>query len=255
MMPRRLQAELMDDPALALDEHRHALDGLARLNRLSGAARALWPHVRSVPIDEPGRTISVLDIATGSADVPIGLAQRAGPSMTLDLAACDTSAAALRIAADRARAAGVPLMLEQRDVIARGLDRPDSSVDIVMCSLFLHHLPEDAVVALLAEMRRVARRRVLISDLRRCAGGLAAAYIASRLTTRSRVVHVDAVRSVQGSFTINELRTLADRAGMRGAVLRRCWPFRMLLRWDKTGTPRSRSARSGPSAPTALMCW
>jgi ubiquinone/menaquinone biosynthesis C-methylase UbiE len=242
LLKRNLQPEFMDNPSLAYDEHARALDGLARLNRISGAARMLWPHVRRVATGgAPGEapSVSVLDVATGSADVPIGLAMLARRSVRLDLRAYDISPSALDFAAERARRAAVPLTLQQRDVVSRGFTEPDSSIDVVMCSLFLHHLKEDAVIGLLGEMRRVARRLVLISDLRRCSAGLAAAYLASRAMSRSKVVHTDAVRSVQGSFTIDELRALAERAEMPDACLRRCWPFRMLLTWDKKGATRS----------------
>ena len=139
-------------------------------------------------------------------------------------------------AAGRARESGVELALEQRDVLAAGLAQPDASVDVVMCSLFLHHLTTEQAVRVLSEMRRVARRLVLVSDLRRCHAGLGVAYLASRCATRSRVVRVDAVRSVRAAFTIDELRALAARAGMPdGRVLPR-WPFRMLLAWTRVPT-------------------
>ncbi len=234
MGARVLQPELMDDPDLPALEHRHALDGLSRLNRLSRSAAALWPIIEARAHAVHGVPISVLDVATGSADGPVAWARRARTvGIALDLRVCDASSVALEAATARARAAGVELAASCRDVVGSGLEGPDGSVDIVTCSLFLHHLREDQVVRVLSEMQRVARRCVVVSDLRRCWMGLVAAAVASRVMTRSRVVHGDAVRSVRAAFTERELRELADRAGMSGARIRRVWPFRMLLVWER----------------------
>jgi 2-polyprenyl-3-methyl-5-hydroxy-6-metoxy-1,4-benzoquinol methylase len=123
--------------------------------------------------------------------------------------------------------------VEVRDVVRDGLNFEAASVDVVMCSLFLHHLSEPDAVRVMAEMARVARRCVLVSDLRRCRAGLAAAFLATRIGTRSRVVRIDAVRSVRAAFTEDELSRLAETAGMRGSLVFRRWPFRMLMVWTR----------------------
>jgi hypothetical protein len=46
------------------------------------------------------------------------------------------------------------------------------------------------------------------------------------------VVHVDAALSVQGSYTIDELASLAAEAGMPDARISTSWPQRMLLVWE-----------------------
>jgi ubiquinone/menaquinone biosynthesis C-methylase UbiE len=237
---RKLEPELMDDPLLAEREHRRALNGLSRLNRISRAAQTLWPSVKAMaPSGKSDQcpSLSVLDVATGSADVPLGLISLARSSIALDMRACDVSPVALAVAAERAKDAGVRLTLQQRDVLADGLAEPDASVDVVTCSLFLHHLTQEQAVRVLNEMRRVSRKRVIVSDLRRCHMGLAAAFLAGRTATRSRIVRVDSVRSVRAAFTPDELRSLAERAQMPDASIVRRWPFRMLLSWTRTPTP------------------
>ncbi|MBY0312774.1 MAG: methyltransferase domain-containing protein [Phycisphaerales bacterium] len=230
MRVRNLQPELMDDPALPIAEHRVALDMLARLNKVSATARVLWPYVQKV--HTAGTTTSLLDVAAGSGDVPVAIAahgRRAG--VAIRLAMCDISPVAVEAASRRAGAEGIDATVEVRDVVRDGLSFQSASVDVVMCSLFLHHLSEADAVKVLTEMARVARRCVIVSDLRRCRAGLAAAFLASRLGTRSHVVRVDAVRSVQGAFTESELVRLGETAGMHGSSVLRCWPFRMLLVW------------------------
>src|SRR6476660_5572180 len=90
--------ELMDDPGLDPGEHRRALAGLARLNRVSGSADVLWPAVaKFARRASPGRAVRVLDVATGAADVPVGLwrkAKAAGIPLAVD--GCDISPTAVR---------------------------------------------------------------------------------------------------------------------------------------------------------------
>jgi hypothetical protein len=72
---------------------------------------------------------------------------------------------------------------------------------------------------------------VIVSDLRRTRTGFYLAYIASRLLTRSDVVHVDALRSVRAAYTLDELRELAREAGLTGARIAARWPQRQVLEW------------------------
>src|SRR6185295_307191 len=108
-----------------------------------------------------------------------------------------------------------------------------SEYDVVMCSLFLHHLSTEEGRGLLYRMRCAARQMVLVSDLVRSAWGLRLATVVPRLFTRSRVVHEDAVRSIRAAFTPDELRELAGEAGLEGAVVAPRRHQRMLLTWRR----------------------
>ena len=220
--------ELMDDPAIDPAEHRQALAGLARLNGFNGAAAALWPSIRQLA-HTLQRPIRVLDVATGSGDIPIRLfrqAQRA--KLPLEIAGCDLSPTAIAVANDRVKQAGVPIAFFEQDVLQSAL--PDG-FDIVTCSLFLHHLDDADAVLLLQQMKAAARHQVLICDLSRSRWNLGLVWLASRIVSRSQVVHFDGPASVRAAFTMQEVRTLAESAGLPGAVLKSHYPCRFLLSW------------------------
>jgi hypothetical protein len=82
-------------------------------------------------------------------------------------------------------------------------------------------------------MRDAAGNLVLVNDLSRGWRGWLAAYLGSRIITRSHVVHVDAPRSVEGAFTPEEAIDVARRAGWDGARVKRKFPFRYLLSWRR----------------------
>lgn len=240
MKQRHLQPELMDDPALPRDEHRRALRGLARINLLSRAAHSLWVRAMAGAMragsQQAGR-LSVLDIAAGSGDVLFGFckyAERAG--LVVDAHALDVSPEALVATREAAALAGRQVITHELSILgaAQGeLGRLlEQRFDVVLCSLFLHHLREPQAVEVLRRAKHLAGGQVVVSDLCRGRAGLVAAHLAGNLLTRSPVVRVDAVRSMGGAFTVQELAALADEAGLKGHLLRRCWPFRMLLSWS-----------------------
>ena len=222
-MPRQRIPELMDDPAIDPVEHRAALEGLARINRISRSAGILWPAVKALARTNPGRTLRVLDVATGSGDVPLGLLQRAKRAgVALEIHACDISPTAIALAAPELHAF-------PHDVIR---DPLPAGFDVVTCSLFLHHLSDEDAVTVLGRMK-VAAPLVLVNDLSRSRLGFAAAWVGCRVLTRSKVVRFDGPASVRSAFTPAEALVLAERAGLKGATVGRRWPFRFLLEWRK----------------------
>ncbi len=230
MRLRDLQPELMDDPALPAAEHRRALVGLARLNSYSDSVGVLWPKVRRVAI-ELGRPVKILDVATGSGDVPLGLWQRAKRAgFKLELSACDISPLALETAAERTSAAGASVEYFAADALAEPLP---AGFDIVTCSLFLHHLSDDNAVTLLARLAEASERLLLVNDLSRSRWNLGLVWMATRLLTRSRVVRADGPLSVRAAFTAREATALAERAGLTGATVASRFPCRWLLTWRK----------------------
>ncbi len=221
---RHRQPELMDDPALDPAEHRRALAGLARINAVSGSAKVLWPALRKLAIQH-ARPLRVLDIATGSGDVPLALRRFAeNEKLPLSFAGCDLSAVAIEVAT---QSSGT-VQFFIHDVLK---DPLPSGFDAFTCSLFLHHLDEADVLALLRKLRAANPRLILVNDLERTRFNYAAVWAASRLFSRSRVVHVDGPLSILGAFTVNEMTAMAGTAGLSGATVRASFPCRMLLEW------------------------
>jgi 2-polyprenyl-3-methyl-5-hydroxy-6-metoxy-1,4-benzoquinol methylase len=219
--------ELMDDPALDPAEHRRALAGLARLNRFSDSAGALWPAIAKLA-RELNRTVRMLDVATGSGDVPRKLLSRANRAgISLDVSACDISPTAL---AEATREPS-PVRFFTHDALR---DRLPGGFDVVTCSLFLHHLSEDDAVGLLTNMEGAAERVILVNDLWRSRFNYCAVWLACRLLTRSQVVRFDGPASVRSALTPKEALALAERAGLAGATVRGKFPCRFLLSWRRT---------------------
>jgi 2-polyprenyl-3-methyl-5-hydroxy-6-metoxy-1,4-benzoquinol methylase len=220
----------MDCPDLDSQDHFHALRGLARLNRWSRAAAMVWQSIEQLS-RECQRPLRVLDIATGGGDVLCSLATRAQRRrLHIDFSGCDVSPRAIEFAGERARQHKLDITFFAVDVLQESL--PDG-FDVMISSLFLHHLTEGQATALLRKMAGACGKMIVISDLRRSRRGLWLAHAATQLLTRSTVVHVDGPRSVENAFTSAEILRMAERAGLRDARVKNCWPQRFLLCWRK----------------------
>ncbi len=220
--------ELMDDPALDPAAHRGALAGLARINRVSDSPGVLWPAIRDLARVSAGAAVRVLDVATGSGDVPRVLAAKAARAglANLSFAGCDISPTAV----EAARRAAPGLAFFTHDALR---DPLPPGYDAVTCSLFLHHLSDADAVALLGRMAAAAGRLLLVNDLDRSRFNYLAVWAACRLLSRSPVVRFDGPASVRSAFTAGETRALAERAGLAGATVRRRFPCRYLLTWRR----------------------
>lgn len=211
--------EIMDRPDLDPAEHRRALAGLARINRFTQVAGVIARPVRGLAA-ELGRPPRVLDVATGSGDLPVALAAKTNAV----LAGCDISPTA--VAEARRRGAGIEFF--EHDVLAADLP---GGFDVVTCSLFLHHLSEPDALTLLRRMKAAAGRLVLVCDLERSRLNYHLVRLGCHLLSRSPVVHFDGPASVRSAFTRREAAKLADRAGLAGATVASAGPCRYLLTW------------------------
>jgi 2-polyprenyl-3-methyl-5-hydroxy-6-metoxy-1,4-benzoquinol methylase len=220
----------MDQPGLDVRAHQRALAALGRANLVSRTAAALWPAIRRAA--DPGGTapLRILDLACGGGHVALDLARRAARAgVAIDVVGYDSSPVAVDFARSLAAREGVGTVRFVRGDAVRGT-WPDG-IDVVVCTLFLHHLDDEDARSLLARAKDAAQRLVVVSDLRRSRLGYFFAWVGCRLLSRSHVFHVDGARSVAAAFTPEEAEALASGAGLTGARVSAHWPQRWLLTW------------------------
>jgi ubiquinone/menaquinone biosynthesis C-methylase UbiE len=225
-LPRSDEVEILDHATHDRAELAGNLRDIRRVNHLLGGTstilRHLPPLLDTIPPEQPAR---LLDLATGSGDIPIAISRWATRrKRPLAIVASDYSDEILELA--REQIAGLPeITLARYD--ARAVPLPDKQFDIVLCSLSLHHFSPDDAVRVLREMDRLAQVGFILNDLRRGRLGYAAAWIAARLTTRNRLTRNDAPLSVLRAYTPRELRNLLHRAGIDDATVSTHPWFRM----------------------------
>jgi ubiquinone/menaquinone biosynthesis C-methylase UbiE len=107
----------------------------------------------------------------------------------------------------------------------------DRSVEIVMCSQVLHHFAGKDALQLLREMNRVARVRVVISDIRRSWLAAAGLWLVSFPLRFHAVSRHDGVVSVMRGFTAAELADTVNQAVSLRPVVHRRRGFRVTTSW------------------------
>ena len=233
---RRRESEIMDQPDLDRDQLECALRSLSRLNRWSASAGNLWPVLRDLAkqlqgTGQPNRpkpvTLRILDLATGAGDNPIRLALKARKeNLPMQFAGCDVNPHSIEFASRRAQEAGVDIDWFVCNVLE---DELPASYDVIMCSLYMHHLSNDEAAHLLGRMWQAANRTVVVCDLVRTRFGLLLAKAACRILTSSDVVQTDGPISVRAAYTIHEFSDIANQARILEYRIRRRWPARFLL--------------------------
>jgi 2-polyprenyl-3-methyl-5-hydroxy-6-metoxy-1,4-benzoquinol methylase len=234
----------MDDPALDPAVHAEALRSLARLNAVSGGSRGLWKAIRNLSNDTNKVNLRVLDIACGGGDLLFQLAQKADQSgLNLDIVGADISDTAITLASRKVSAADFSMdeyrVDEYREYRSCSSvrfmrmnaleDRLPPGFDVIMTSLFTHHLDAPQVVALLQKMYNSAKHLVLVNDLERSRLNWSMVWMATRLLSRSYVVHFDGPVSVRAAYTAAEFSELARQAGITDCNISRLFPCRFLF--------------------------
>jgi SAM-dependent methyltransferase len=219
---RRRGVEILDgDVPLPLRERSHR--DIAVANAVFGGTRALLSALGDC-IGALPREATFLDVGTGTGEAAgqaSGYASRRG--IHLDTIALDV---------DPGLAAGARRHATHA-VCGSALQLPfaDHSVDVVACAQLAHHFEGGDLGRLVREMNRVARRCVIISDLRRswlAAGGL---WMASFPLGFHPVSRHDGIVSILRGFTVLELESLVyDTCGVRPTVRRRA-AFRLTAAW------------------------
>jgi 2-polyprenyl-3-methyl-5-hydroxy-6-metoxy-1,4-benzoquinol methylase len=229
---RNRQPEWMDQPGLDVAAHDQALQGLRRINTISGAVGCLFTPVQALAAAlDHSRPLRILDVACGGGDNTIALAERCRRNgLAVQVDGCDRSEQAVTIASRQAAARPLGSTFFQADVL---VDPLPAGYDVMVCSLFLHHLEGADAVELLRRLGRSCRHLVLVNDLIRSPLGYGLAWVGCRLLSRSPIVHFDGPVSVQGAFRMDEALDLAGRAGLGGARIQRHWPERFLLSWRR----------------------
>lgn len=208
----------MDEPDAGRDDLDASLRFIRGVNRRLGGVRALTRVLdRLAPVWHEGEPIRVLDIATGSADIPVEVVRWArGRGLDARVTAVDVHPVTLDLAREHVEAelAGEDrhrIELVEADAFGLVERFGPGSFDVVHAGMFLHHLPEVRVLTMLAIMDRLALRAMVWNDLVRSR----AARLGIHLLTvgQPEIVKHDARVSVEAGFRPREALRLARRAG------------------------------------------
>jgi Methyltransferase domain len=223
---RNALAELMDSDETDFETFRACLIDLAKVNRLTLAYRptlGFLDRLRQSGGLPRDRAITIVDVSSGSGDMLRKIDRwTARHGYEVDLVGVDLNPWSARTA-EELTARGRPI----RFVTANIFSWSAEPVDIVVSSLFTHHLKDSAVVEFLTWMEANTKLGWFVNDLHRHP------YHVFRVLTRTLRFHAfvqhDGPVSIARAFDVADWRDLLDQAGLRAAEINRCFPYRLCV--------------------------
>lgn len=228
---RSSRAELMDSEKTDFETFRGCLVDLARVNALTLAYRPTLRFFQALaksgrlPRD---RALRVVDVGSGFGDMLRKVDRWAMQhGLEVELTGVDLSPWSAR-AAQPASAPGQPISYVTADVFDY---RPAQPIDVIVSSLFAHHLPDVAVVQFVSWMEANAGVGWFVNDLHRHPIPYHAFRLASRALRFHHFVQHDGPISIARAFNAAEWRTILQIAGIPNGAALISWrfPFRLCV--------------------------
>jgi SAM-dependent methyltransferase len=228
---RSHEAELMDGADYTSAEMIENLADLRRVNRYLGGQRALTRHLFPMIEALGRRRVSLLDVGSGSADIPERIVSWArGRGIEVECVALDLNEI-IAVEARRRTAIYPEIGVVRADAL--NLPFEDCSFDFALASLFMHHLESPQAARLIKSLARVARVAFIINDLRRAPLAYYSIKLLTRIFTRNRLVRNDSAVSVLRGFTERDIAEIADASRIELQVFRH-FPYRYILIGQQT---------------------
>jgi len=229
---RSNEAELMDGTDYTDEELVENLADLRHVNKYLGGRCALTRHLFPLieKIEARGhRRIRLLDIGTGSADIPaqiVDWGRRRG--IEIEFVVIDLNEIAAREARIQTMQTSGYSGIRVVRADAMNLPFAERSFDFVIASAFLHHFESPQAAALLRSFARVARSAFIINDLRRHPIAYYSIKLLTRVFTQNRLVRNDAAVSVLRGFVERDIAEIAAASETRLQTFRH-FPYRFIL--------------------------
>lgn len=224
LTPARIRGhEILDedglDPSLVI----RSMKDVARANRFFGGSSAAVAELVPAFTKSSG-TLTILDVGTGTGDI----------TQRVRMKAVKAGVSILSVGLDSALELANASRTRHDDVVcgnALRLPFPDRSFDVVLGSQILHHFDDEAAVQFLSELNRVARIRVVISELRRSWFAILGLWAGSFLLRFHPVSRHDGIVSIRRGFTSSELEDVVQRAVGRTPKVTHRPLFRITTGW------------------------
>lgn len=220
---RRLDEELMDDPALDPAVYTNVLHDLAKVNRITMAHRPTLAFLERAIGSR--KSLRLLDVGFGDGDMLRQIASWAAKrGIAAELVGVDLNANSVA-AARQVTPEGLPITYLAGDYA----DHAGEGFDCIISSLVAHHMTRDQLAAFLRFMQREARAGWLVNDLHRHTFAYYGWPLLAGLMRWHPIVKHDGRLSIARSYRPHEWPGILVEAGAGAAQVYRAFPFRLCV--------------------------
>ncbi|MFT5103495.1 MAG: 2-polyprenyl-3-methyl-5-hydroxy-6-metoxy-1,4-benzoquinol methylase [Candidatus Latescibacterota bacterium] len=222
---RSEQAEIMDDFALQGDELQLLLTDLKTVNTLLGGTNISLDGVTQLlKYCTKNETITIIDIGCGDGEILrkcAGLGEKLG--LQFELIGLDANVHILNTAREKSKGYS-NIQYQTVNILSDNVAIP--AHDIALCTLFLHHFPNDMIIRLLQRLMQESKAGVVINDLERNKLAFSLFKLFSFVFLRTKIAKHDGLVSIARSFRRNELQQFSEKISNTNSQIRWKWAFR-----------------------------
>lgn len=223
---RSTEKELLDGTNIQQDLLFKNLRELDILNRITGGHAISLKGIKGLITDHT-KVYHVVDLGCGSGDSLRAIADWArNNNFNVQLIGVDMNADVIDYLQNHCRSypeiSGI--IADYRDFLDR-----NTSVDIVHCSLFCHHLNDNELIRLFTYFSEKVTTGFVINDLQRNWPAYYSAWFFTRLLNGTTLAKNDGPVSVLRAFRANELKNLLEKANISDYKIQKKRGLRFLV--------------------------
>ncbi len=218
--------ELMDDFSMKGELLRDSLDKLGKINRWLGGNHITLDGLRKLLKEQPkDKTYTIIDLGCGHGDILRLIADYGRKNnYSFNLIGIDANQDAIDYAVELSEDYD-ELSFHNLDVFSEEFQTLE--YDIVLSTLFLHHLNQDEIQILLKMINSKAKLGIVINDLHRnrMAYGL---FKLLGLVISNHMIVQDGLTSILRAFKRRELENISKQLNLKSQI---CWKWAFRYQW------------------------
>jgi 2-polyprenyl-3-methyl-5-hydroxy-6-metoxy-1,4-benzoquinol methylase len=217
--------EIMDDFALEGDALKLALDKIAQINQLLGGNRLTLRGVAKLLKNESNlNLVTIVDVGCGNGDMLRKLANFGFQNnLNLELIGVDANPFTVNYAIDLSR--NYPnIKYRCEDIFNQSFN--ELKVDIVLCTLTLHHFNNDEIIQLLTLFNKNSKLGFVVNDLHRNSVAYRLFQALCFVFRMNKMSRDDGLTSILRGFKKEELIAFSENLRFKKYSIQWKWAFR-----------------------------
>ena len=229
---RSHKKEQLDNLELSGNTLHETLKSLKWINTLFGNHRQLGNAVLSYAKNNPdNRPLRIVDLGCGGGDCLVAISKKLQKHGVYgNYIGIDGNAESIAHAkAHNLEPDDIQYITD--DILGENFKLPPS--DLIICSHFIYHFEDEALVSFLKNIASEAKRTFIFSELYRSTLAFYLFKISHLVLPISKMAKRDGLLAIQRAFTIQEMDSILKKSALKQYIVKKKPWFRMLVQAEK----------------------